>query len=74
MGRDDYSKTLTAIYDLKINWKWYTKGPSVAPNDGIAFTTDSEESRIHATNGMRMTQSGKPVVCHLCVKDHYSNR
>ena len=32
MGRKEYLKTLTAAYNLATNWKWYTKGPIVAPN------------------------------------------
>ena len=41
MGRDEYPKTLTAVYDLAINWEGDTKGTGVTPNDGVAFTTES---------------------------------
>ena len=46
----------------------------MTPNDGVYFTTDSEEAGVHATNGMKMTRSGKPVICHTCGKYHYANR
>ena len=74
MGRDEYLKTLTAAYDLAINWKGDTKGPRVTPNDGIAFTTKSEEADVHATDGMKIIRSGKPVIYHRCVKNHYADR
>ena len=74
MGRDEYLKTLTAAYDLAINWKGDTKGPRVTPNDGIAFTTKSEEADVHATDGMKIIRSGKPGIYHRCVKNHYTDR
>ena len=46
----------------------------MAPNDGIAFIRDSEEADIHATNGMKMTKLGKPLICHICGSNHYVNR
>ena len=55
MGCDEYPKTLTAAYDFAINWKGDTKGDSVTPNDGVAFSTKSEEADLHATNGMKLT-------------------
>ena len=42
MGRDEYPKTFTSAYDLEINWEGDTKGVGVTPNDGVAFTTESE--------------------------------
>ena len=74
MGRDEYSKTFTAAYDLEINWKGDTKGTGVMPNDGVAFTTKSEEADVHATDGMKLTRMRKPVICHICGKNHYANR
>ena len=56
MGCEKYLKTLTAAYDLAINWKGDTKGPRVTPNDGIAFTTESEEADVHTTDMMKMTR------------------
>ena len=43
------------------------------PKDGVAFTTESEETDVHSTDGMRMARSGKPVICHICGKNHYAN-
>ena len=74
IGRGEYSKTLVVAYDLVIDRKGDTKVCSVAPNDGIAFTTELEEADVHSTNGMRMTRSGKSVICHICGKNHYANR
>ena len=53
MGRDKYLKTLTTSYDLAINWKGGTKGSVLTPNDGVAFTTNSEEADIHATDNTK---------------------
>ena len=55
VGCDKYLKMLTASYNLEINWKGYTKGSSMAPNDGMALTIILEEADVHATNGMKMT-------------------
>ena len=74
MGRDEYPNTLTSAYNLDINCKGDTNGVSVMPNNGVAFTTESEEADIHATNGMKMTLTGKPVICHIYGKNHYANR
>ena len=74
MGRDEYPKTLTATYDLAINWKGYTKVGSVTPNNDVAFPTKLEEADVHATDGMKLTQKGKPVIYHICGKNHYANR
>ena len=52
---NEYPKMLTAADDLAINWKGDTKGTGVTPNDGVAFTTKSEEAYIHATDGMKLT-------------------
>ena len=68
MGRNDYPKTLTSAYNLSINWKGDTKGVGVTPNDGVAFTTESEEAEIHATNRVKMTRTCKLVICHRCGK------
>ena len=65
---------MTSAYDLAINWKGDTKGVDVALNDGVAFTTKSEEVNVHATDGVKMTRTGKPVICHICGKNHYANR
>ena len=73
MGHNEYPKTLTSAYNLSINWKGDTKGVGVTPNDGVAFTTESEEADIHITDGVKMTQTGKPVICHICGKNNYSN-
>ena len=74
MVREEYPKTLTSAYDLAINWKGDTKGVGGKPNDGLAFTTGSEEADVHATDGVYMTWTGKLVICHICGKNHYANR
>ena len=68
MGRDEYPKTLKSTYNLAINWKGDTKGVGVTPNDGVSFTTESERAEIHAK--VKMTQTGKPVICHICGKNY----
>ena len=73
MGRDEYPKTLTSAYDLEINWKGDTKGVGVTPNDSVAFTTKADKEDIHATNGVNMKRTGKPVIFHICGKNHYAN-
>ena len=45
----------------------------MTPNDGIAFTTESEEVDVHATDRVKMTRTGKPVICQICGKNHYAN-
>ena len=65
---------MTAAYDLAINWKGDTKGYRVTPNDGVAFTTDSEEAYVHSTDRMNVTRSSKPFLCHICGNNHYTNR
>ena len=72
--QDKYPKTLTSAYGLAINWKEDTKGNSVTPNDRLAFTTESEEADVHTKDGTKLTQTGKPVICHICGKNHYDNR
>ena len=74
MGRDKYPKTLVYAYDLAINWKGDTKDVGVTPNDGVAFTTESDETDVHATDRVKMTRTCKPVICHICGKNHYANR
>ena len=74
MGCDKYPKTLTDAYDLIINWKGDTKGIGMTPDDGVAFTTESEEADVHATDRVKIAQTGKPVICHIYVKNHYANR
>ena len=74
MGRDKYPKKLKAAYGLTVNWRGDTKGTGVTPNDGVAFTTDLEDADIHATDSMKLTLTGKPVICHISGKNHYSNR
>ena len=74
MRCDKYPNTLMVAYDLSINWKGDKKLPSMAPNEGVSFTTESEEVDVHTTNGMKIIRSGKPVVCHVCSKNHYSNK
>ena len=69
-----YPKTLTAAYDLAINWKGGTKGTGVTPNDGVAITTKSVEAYIQAIDGMKLKQTGKPVIFHICGKNHYATR
>ena len=51
IGYKKYPKMFIDAYNLAINWKADTKGPSVAPNDGISFATDSEEADVHAIDG-----------------------
>ena len=74
MGRDKYPKTLIYANEQAINWKGVTKGVGVTPNDDVDFTTESEEAEIHATNRAKMTRTCKPVICHICGKNHYANR
>ena len=74
MGHDEYPKTMTYAYDLSINWKSDSKGVGVTPNDGVDFTTEADEADVHATDGVKMTQTVKPVICHICGKNHYANR
>ena len=62
MGRDEYPKTLTSAYDLAINWKGDSKGIGVTLNDGVAFTTNADEVDVHATDGVKMTRTGKPLI------------
>ena len=61
-------------YDLVINWEGDTKGVRVTPNDSVAFRTESEEAYVHTTDGVKMTRTGKPVICHICGKNHYTNK
>ena len=74
MGRDEHPKTLTAAYDLAINWKGDTKGTGVTPDNGAAFTTELEDADVNATDGMKLLRMGKPVICHICGKNHYAKR
>ena len=74
MGRNEYPKTLTSAYDLAMNWKGDSKGVGMASNDGVSFTTEADEADIHATDGVKMTRTGKPVICHIWGKNHYTNR
>ena len=46
----------------------------MAPKYGVAFATESEEADVHATNGIKMTRSRKSVICHICSKNHYTNK
>ena len=62
LGRDEYPKTLTSAYDLAINWKGDSKGIGVTLNDGVAFTTNADEVDVHATDGVKMTRTGKPLI------------
>ena len=59
---------------MTINWKRDTRGTNVTPNDAVAFATESEEVDEQITYGVKMTQTGKPVICHICGKNHYANR
>ena len=61
-------------YDLVINWEGDTKGVRVTPNDSVAFRTESEEAYVHTTDGVKMTRTGKPVICHICGNNQYTNR
>ena len=74
IGRDEYPKTLTPAYDMAINQKGDTKGVGVTPNDDVPFTTKSEEAEVHTADRVKMTQTGKTVICHICEKNHYANR
>ena len=71
MVRDEYPNILTTAYDLSISFKVDTKGTRVSLNDGVAFATESEEADVHDTNGIKITRSGKSVICHVCGKNHY---
>ena len=55
MVRDEYPKTSIAAYELAINCEGDTKGTGVMPNDSVAFTTNSEEADVHATDGIKLT-------------------
>ena len=46
----------------------------MTPNYGVAFATEVEEADVHATYGTKLTQTGKPVICHVCGKNHYAKR
>ena len=74
MGHNKYPKMLTSAYNLAINWKGGGKGLSVTPNDGVAFTIDSKEANLQVTDGMKMTWSGNPFICHICGKNNYAER
>ena len=74
MGHGKYLNTLTSTYDLEIHWKGYTKGIGLTPNDSVAFTTESEEAVVHATEGVKMTQMSKPVIFHISGNNHSANR
>ena len=45
----------------------------MTPNDGVAFTTKSEETDVHAAYRMKLTWSVNPNICHICGKNHYVN-
>ena len=45
----------------------------MAPDNGVDFDTEFEEADVHTTNGMKMTRSGKPMICDICGKNHYTN-
>ena len=53
---------------MAINFKGDTKVYSVAPKDGVAFTTESEEADVHATDGVKMKRSVNPVIFQICEK------
>ena len=74
MGRDEQPKTLTSSYNLEIKWKGDSKGVGVTSNDGVSFTTEADEATVHATEGVKMTRTSKPLICHICGKNHYTNR
>ena len=40
----------------------------MAPKDGVAFTIESEEVYVHATDGVKMTRSVNPVIFQICEK------
>ena len=74
MRQKKYSKTLTAAYYFAINWKGYMKGAKVTPKEGVAFSTEYEEADVNTTNGMKLTRSVKPLICHICGNNHNSNK
>ena len=74
MGHDKSTNTITAAYNLFLNWKGDVKGPNVALNDGVTFATEYEEADAHATNGMKITRAGKPVIGHICGNNKYTNK
>ena len=74
MGRNQCPKTLTSAYELTINWKGDSKVFRVTPNDGVAFTTETDEADVYATVGVNINRTGKSVICHICGKNHYANR
>ena len=65
---------MTSAYGLLIKWKGDTKVFGKTPNDVVAYTTESEEADVHSTDGVKMTRTVKPVICHICGKNHYANR
>ena len=74
MEQYEYPKTFTALYDLEIKWKGDTKETGMTPNYGVAFTTKLEGAYVHTTDGMKLMQTSKPVICHICGKNNYANR
>ena len=46
----------------------------MTPNYSIAFTTESEVADVLSTDGKKLTRTGKPVICHICGKNLYTNR
>ena len=64
MGRDEYPKTLTSVYDFAINWKGNTGSVTVPSNDVVAFVTDyiGQDGDVQATDGsVILTRGGKTV-------------
>ena len=46
----------------------------MALKDGATFATEYEEADAHATNGMKITRAGKPVIGHICGNNKYTNK
>ena len=46
----------------------------MTPNDGVDFTTNSEEADVNATDRTKLMRMGKPLICHIFGKNHYANR
>ena len=77
MGRYDYPKTLTNVYDLAIKWKGDTVSVAIPPNYGMAFVSDNrrQSNDVHAVDGsLALTRSEKPVECHICGMNKYANK
>ena len=75
-GYDGYPKTLSAAYQLIINWKDNSQRTSGLVNDGVSFTTVNNKSTDAAlvNTDRRMKPNKHKVTCHRCGQiGHYAN-